>query len=53
MVTDRGANAALPVAAVTDALLADAALQHVTGVDVLLPHLDEGRVLSDHYERTP
>jgi len=101
MLTDRGANAALPAAAVTDALLADAAVLHLTGyslfdafsiddlatlvarahafgvlvsfdpgstgfiadfglerfrtalagVDVLLPNLDEGRLLSGEHDR--
>ncbi len=100
MLTDRGANAALPAAAVTDALLDDAAVLHLTGyslfdafslddlaalterahargvlvtfdpgstgfiadfglerfrsalagIDVLLPNLDEGRLLSGERE---
>ncbi len=101
MLTDRGANATLPPTAVTDALLAEAAVVHLTGyslfdafslddlaalverahahgvivtfdpgstgfiadyglerfrtaldgVDVLLPNLDEGRMLSGEHER--
>jgi len=101
MLTDRGANATLPITAVTDALLANAAVLHLTGyslfdafslndlaalidrahalgvlvtfdpgstgfiadfglerfrralagVDVLLPNLDEGRLLSGEYDR--
>ena len=101
MLTDRGANAALAPSAVTDALLADAAVLHLTGyslfdaftlddldvlvgrahaldvlvtfdpgstgfiadfgierfrsalanIDVLLPNLDEGRLLSDEHDR--
>ena len=101
MLTDRGANAALPVDAVTDALLAEAAVLHLTGyslfdaftrddfdtlvarahahgaivtfdpgstgfisdfgldrfrsaltgIDVLLPNLDEGRLLSGQHDR--
>lgn len=102
MLTDRGANAALSVDSVTDALLSDAAVLHLTGyslfdafslddlaglidrahghgvlvtfdpgstgfisdfgvqrfrtalagVDVLLPNLDEGRLLSGEHDRT-
>lgn len=101
MLTDRGANATLPVSAVTDALLDGAAVLHLTGyslfdafslddlaalvdrahahgvlvtfdpgstgfitdfglerfrtalagVDVLLPNLDEGRLLSGEHDR--
>lgn len=101
MLTDRGANATLPVDAVTDALLAEAAVLHLTGyslfdaftlddldtlvarahahgaivtfdpgstgfisdfglerfrralagIDVLLPNLDEGRLLSGQHDR--
>ena len=101
MLTDRGANATLPVAAVTDALLTNAVVLHLTGyslfdafslddlaalierahgygvlvtfdpgstgfiadfgrerfrtalagVDVLLPNLDEGRLLSGEHDR--
>lgn len=101
MLTDRGANATLPVSAVTDALLDGAAVLHLTGyslfdafslddlaalvdrahahgvlvtfdpgstgfitdfglerfrtalagIDVLLPNLDEGRLLSGEHDR--